>query len=182
MPSPTNVNPTRDRDQSWANEWNLWSDSVRFEPNQCDPVGRVSIVRVRSTVLCASTASVSTNSCFVLRTFQQILLAEALNASRSARRFELSTFAELGLALMLLASGRLVRRRKHALARLSPSFRPIRLVCWDSPEAQRRRGICTGRRGKLEPSGIRQWQEDTKSRSMVIALWRAAASCCWTQH
>ncbi len=35
---PASFNSTCDRDQSWANEWNLSSDSVRSEPNRCDPV------------------------------------------------------------------------------------------------------------------------------------------------
>jgi hypothetical protein len=38
--SPAEVNSTRDSDQNWANRWNLFSDSVRSEPNRRNSVFR----------------------------------------------------------------------------------------------------------------------------------------------
>jgi hypothetical protein len=38
--SPAEVNSTCDSDQNWANRWNLFSDSVRSEPNRCNSVLR----------------------------------------------------------------------------------------------------------------------------------------------
>ncbi len=96
-------------------------------------------------------------------------------------RFEFGIFGLRPHSTLNLTKGAGRKRRFTCRATRGGCFRSERLIAEHPRKRSDGSHLRQLKTGNLKACGNREWQEVTKSRSMVTAFWRAAANCCWTQ-